>query len=123
MSNVNATVIKTLGNVEALQLVELNREDVVKNQMKLLLLFIKFWHILFIAGFVQFVTLRAFEIGSISYDLLSATIYNLNYLFIFNILFFIYAHNKLLYFLLMEIPNYYGSENLDQFFYNILCGF
>jgi len=122
MSNVDAVITKNLGGCEVLQLVEFSREDVVSNQMKLLLLFIKFWHVLFIAGFVKFVTIRTLEMGSISYDLMSATIYNLNYLFIFNILFLCYAHNKVLYFIFMEIPNYYGSSTLDQFLYQTACG-
>jgi hypothetical protein len=106
-------------SMEVFSKLEKRREDLVENQMILLLIFLKFWHVAFIAAFLTFMVLRYLETGYISYDQISSILYNFNYLFLFNLSFFIFYHKNLLYFMLQSIPAIYGCSTTRSYLVDI----
>lgn len=84
----------------------LSYENLVNNQVKFLIVFLKFWHILFIAVFMQFKLLRFLDSGTNSFESISAGYYNLLYLFYFNIATVVFFFKNYWYFL-VEAPTYY----------------
>lgn len=87
-------------------------EDITFNFFKMLLLFLKFWHILFIVIFYMFIYLRYIEYKSIGYDVLSANAYNMTYILVFNSLFFIVLKKRFFYRLMLTPSEYYYLQYL-----------
>jgi hypothetical protein len=82
----------------------------VINQTTLLVSFLKFWHILFILGYLVFVILRYLETNHISYTIHSSLLYNFNYILIFNSCYMVYYYRK----------SFYWYLETPSIFYNII---
>lgn len=83
---------------EYLSLVDFRKEDTNLNQMRMLMIFLKFWHILFIYGYLFFITIRFVEYKNLSFDTYSSLYVNFMALAYFNLLFILFKCRKLLYF-------------------------
>ena len=92
--------------LEYLVLENRNPTDLVENQMKLLVIFLKFWHVLFIFTYFTFISIRLVEYGKLSFDAYSSLYVNVTALFYFNLLLLLFASKKLMYFYLL-LPTKY----------------
>lgn len=80
------------------------QEDLVTNHFKMLMIFLKFWHILFITIFFTFHAVRYIEYRTLSFDTLGASTYNMSFLMWFNIL-FMFVYKKKVFYRLLVTPN------------------
>lgn len=99
-------------------------EDLPVHQMKMLVTFLKFWHVLFIATFATFITIRLVEYRKISFDVIAAAYQNFAYLIVFNSMALIFLMKKTIFVYATRIPNAFVSQhpaslvktNLDFYF-------
>lgn len=98
------------------------REDIVKNHFKLLTVFLKFWHVVFIGLFHVFHALRFIEYKTLSHDSLGASLYNMTFLVWFNALFLMMNKKDSLYMILKMPPKPYVEtpSNLIYNFHDVL---
>ena len=95
-------------------------ESIVYNQMKSLILFLKFWHVLFIIVYIAFNQLQYFNKKSLSFDSFSSIYLNCTYLFLFNLLGIIFFSKYNFYFLVEYPTYYYHTTNKFGFIYIII---
>lgn len=98
------------------------REDLVKNHFKLLTVFLKFWHVVFIGLFHVFHALRFIEYKTLSHDSIGASLYNMTFLVWFNALFLMMNKKDILYIILKMPPKPYieTPSNLIHNFNDVL---
>ena len=104
-SNVaNFSMVDQQGLVESLVMHERAVEDLPRNQATMLVTFLKFWHILFIAVYCVFVTIRKVEVDYYSYDTASSLLVNTTLLMVFNLISVVYSCKKILFFFFTTVP-------------------
>jgi len=104
---------------ETFVIVNSTKESVVSQQLKFLIIFLKFWHVLFIAIYIVFNILRGFN-NNLSYDSLSSIGLNCNYLFFFNLTSIVFFTKYNLYFLINSPSYHYFITNKIGYTYYIL---
>lgn len=105
--------------IENFSIISTFRESTVYDQVKFLIIFIKFWHVLFIVIYVAFNTFRGIESG-LSFDSFSSIALNCNYLFIFNLTSIVFFSKHNLYFLINTPTYHYFISNKLGYLYYIL---
>ena len=96
------------------------KEDLVVNHFTILLVFLKFWHVVFITLFITFKQLRYIEYKKLSYDSVSSMLYNATFLVWFNLLISIIEKKKLMYYFLLKPSEYYIYQDSLKSFIEIL---
>jgi len=86
-------------------------EDLPVHQLKMLVTFLKFWHVLFIATFAAFVTIRLVEYRKLSFDVIAATYQNFAYLLVFNSMALTFLMKKTVFVYATRIPNTFVSQH------------
>lgn len=104
---------------ENFSVVSISQEAVVYDQVRFLIIFLKFWHVLFIAVYVVFNTFRGIESG-LSFDSFSSISLNCNYLFIFNQVSIVFFSKYNFYFLIDSPTYHYFITNKTGYLYYIL---
>ena len=108
-----------LNVVENFSIISTAHESTVYDQVKFLIIFIKFWHVLFIVIYVVFNTFRGIE-SALSFDSFSSISLNCNYLFIFNLTSIVFFSKHNFYFLINSPTYHYFISNKIGYLYYIL---